>query len=70
VRVDRHAIGAAGQDAILDLLIGMEFADQEPADHAQCPNLTGGSVRAVGHPGDWTFTPAWSGARVSDAHRP
>jgi hypothetical protein len=35
VRVDRQAIGAAGQHAILDLLVGMEFAGQEPADHAQ-----------------------------------
>jgi hypothetical protein len=33
---------------------------------SKCPNLTGGTVRAVGHPGDWTFTPQWSGAAVSD----
>jgi hypothetical protein len=38
-RLNRRAIGAARQDAILDLLIGMEFAGQEPADHAQCPQL-------------------------------
>jgi hypothetical protein len=32
----------------------------------KCSNLTGGIVREVGHPGDWTFTPAWSGSGVSD----
>jgi hypothetical protein len=32
----------------------------------KCPNLTGGTVRAVGHPGDWTFTSAWSGSGVSE----
>jgi hypothetical protein len=32
----------------------------------KCPNLTGGTVRAIGHPGDWAFTAAWSGAGMSD----
>jgi len=35
VRVDRHAIGAAGQHAILDLLVGIQFAGQQPADREQ-----------------------------------
>jgi hypothetical protein len=46
-----------------------ELADlviDEARKTGKCSNLTGGTVRAVGHPGDWTFTPAWSGSGVSD----
>jgi hypothetical protein len=32
----------------------------------KCSNLTGGVARANGHPGDWKFSPAWTGSGVSD----
>jgi hypothetical protein len=32
----------------------------------KCSNLTGGTVRANGHPGDWKFSSAWTGSGVSD----
>lgn len=46
-----------------------ELADlvlDEARKSGKFPNLTGGTVRAAGHPGDWTFTSAWSGSGVSD----
>ena len=46
-----------------------ELADMviaEARNSGKCPNLTGGTVRATGHPGDWIFTPAPSGAGVSN----
>lgn len=52
-----------------DLKSPKDLADMVIAEaqiYGKCANLTGGTVRATGHPGDWIFTPAWSGAGVSN----
>jgi hypothetical protein len=52
-----------------DLKSAKELADMviaEAQSSGKCPNLTGGTVRATGDPGDWIFTPASSGAAVSN----
>ena len=46
-----------------------ELADlvmEEARKSGKCQNLLSGTVRRIGHPGDWTFSTAWSGAAVSD----
>ena len=51
-----------------DLKSAKELADMviaESRSSGKCANLTGGTVRATGDPGEWIFTPAWSGASVS-----
>jgi hypothetical protein len=67
----RNAAGyKIGNDVVFtELKCAKELADlmiAEAPRSGKCPNLNGGTVRATGHPGDWTFTPAWSGASVSD----
>jgi hypothetical protein len=52
-----------------DLKSPKDLADMviaEARSSGKCANLTGGTVRGTGDPGDWIFTPAWSGAAVSN----
>ena len=69
--MDRRAIGAARQNAILDLLIGREFAGQKPANDEQQHNdaerdqrLAAGGAFALGV----MFVNFWHGATI-DASR-
>jgi hypothetical protein len=57
----------------LQLRSAKELADlviDEARKSGKCSNLTGGTVRASGHPGDWQFASSgWTGPSVSEACR-